>query len=138
MDFSHHMKNSVDISSKNHCHTYKFYPRYSYHKFPKKSFSSGSNMTNTQSPALTRLSEYYWSRFIWLKILTKSRLSFTYKMIWEIISVPRVDSGYPHNFEVDFQVKYDKSKLKPKSTVDECVHSWNVRNMHNVCSWQVV
>ncbi len=33
-------------------------------------------------------------------ILTKRGLSFVYKVIQEIISMPRADSGYPHNFEV--------------------------------------
>ncbi len=35
------------------------------------------------------------------EVLTKSGLSFVYKMIREIISVPRVDSGYSHNFWVN-------------------------------------
>ncbi len=31
-------------------------------------------------------------------ILTRSELLFMYKMVQEIISMPRADSGYPHNF----------------------------------------
>ncbi len=34
-------------------------------------------------------------------ILTRSGLLFVYKMIQEIISMPRADSGYPHNFMVN-------------------------------------
>ncbi len=45
------------------------------------------------------------------EVLTKSGLSFTYKIIQEILSTPRADSGYPHNFMVDFRVfKDDESK----------------------------
>ncbi len=75
-------------------------------------------------------------------ILTKSGLSFMYKMIQEIISMSRVNSGYPHNFwSFPGFSRMISSKLKPKPTADiECVPSWlevcswHVQNMHNVHS----
>ncbi len=49
-------------------------------------------------------------------ILTKSGLSFIYKMIWEIISMPRADSGYYHNFGVNSWIfKNDESETKAKT-----------------------
>ncbi len=49
-------------------------------------------------------------------ILTKSGLSFMYKMIREIISMPRVDSGYPHNFGVNSCVfMNDESETETKT-----------------------
>ncbi len=44
-------------------------------------------------------------------IFTRSELLFIYKMVLEIIFIPRVDSGYPHNFMVDSWVfKDDESE----------------------------
>ncbi len=49
-------------------------------------------------------------------ILTRSGLLFIYKMIPEIISKPREDSGYPHNFMVNSSVfKGDESESKGKT-----------------------
>ncbi len=49
-------------------------------------------------------------------ILTRSELLFIYKMVQEIISIRRADSGYPHNFIVDFWVfKDDESKSEAKT-----------------------
>ncbi len=50
------------------------------------------------------------------EVLTKSRLSFMYKMIQEIISMPRVDSAYSHNFMIYCWVfKDDESKTDAKT-----------------------
>ncbi len=50
------------------------------------------------------------------EVLTKCRLSFMYKMIQEIISVPRVDWGYLHNFMVNPWVfKDDASETDAKT-----------------------
>ncbi len=50
------------------------------------------------------------------EVLTKSGLSFMIKMIWEIISLPRADLSYPHNFMVNSWVfKDDKSKSDAKT-----------------------
>ncbi len=50
------------------------------------------------------------------EVLTESGLSFVYKMIQEIISMPRVDSGYPHNFAINSWVfKDDKSETETKT-----------------------
>ncbi len=38
------------------------------------------------------------------EVLTKSGLSFMVKIIREIVSMPRADSGYPHNFHHNFMV----------------------------------
>ncbi len=69
----------------------------------------------------------------------KSKLSFAYKMIREIISMPRARLGCPHNLGVNSRVFKDESpKLKPIPTADvKCVRSWHVQNMHNVHSWHV-
>ncbi len=49
-------------------------------------------------------------------ILTKSGLLFMHKMIREIMSMPRVDSGYHHNFGASSWVfKDDKSKTEAKT-----------------------
>ncbi len=74
------------------------------------------------------------------EVLTKSGLSFMYKMIREIISKPKVDSGYPLNFMVNsWDFKDDESKLMPKPTADiECVHFWSeVRSWHGECTHRV-
>ncbi len=50
------------------------------------------------------------------EVLTKSGLSFMYKMIQEIISMPRLHSGYPHNFMVNSWVfKDDESETDAKT-----------------------
>ncbi len=55
-----------------------FFSRYSYHKFPRRPFSSDSDMINTRSSALTCLSEYYVSRFIWSKVSTLHAVTSTH------------------------------------------------------------
>ncbi len=58
------------------------------------------------------------------EVLTKSELSFMYKMIWEILSMPRADSGYPYNFMVNCWVFKDdesKSDAKTKSRHRGCL-----------------
>ncbi len=50
------------------------------------------------------------------EILTKSGLSFMYKMIREIISMPRADSGYPHNFMVNSWVFKDEESESDAKT----------------------
>ncbi len=50
------------------------------------------------------------------EVLTMSGLSFMVKMIREIISMPRADSGYLHNFMVNFWVfKDDESESDAKT-----------------------
>ncbi len=50
------------------------------------------------------------------EVLTKSGLSFVYKMIQEIISMPRADSGYPRNFGINSWVfKDDESETEAKT-----------------------
>ncbi len=49
-------------------------------------------------------------------ILTKSGLSFMYKLVREIIVMPSVDSGYPHYFGVNSWVfKDDMAKTEAKT-----------------------
>ncbi len=51
------------------------------------------------------------------EVLTKSGLSFMYKMIREIISMPRADLGNPHNFMVNSWVfKEDESEFDAEKT----------------------
>ncbi len=67
-------------------------------------------------------------------ILTRSELLFIYKMIPEIISIPRVDSGYPHNFMVDSWIfKDDESKSEAKTNSGPRVRSLLVESPHFVC-----
>ncbi len=48
--------------------------------------------------------------------LTRCGLLFIYKIIKEIISMPRADSGYPHNFMVNSWVfKDDESESEAKT-----------------------
>ncbi len=50
------------------------------------------------------------------EVLTKNGLSFVYRMIHEIVSMPTADSGYPHNFLVNSWVfKDDESKSDAKT-----------------------
>ncbi len=50
------------------------------------------------------------------EVLTKSGLTFMVKMIREIISMPKADSGYPHNFMVNSWVfKDDESESDAKT-----------------------
>ncbi len=49
-------------------------------------------------------------------ILTRSEFLFMYKMVQEIIPIPRADSGYPDNFTVDSWVfKGDESESEVKT-----------------------
>ncbi len=49
-------------------------------------------------------------------ILTRNELLFIYKMIREIISLPRADSGYPYNFTVKSWIfKDDESEFDAKT-----------------------
>ncbi len=62
--------------------------------------------------------------------LTKSGLSFMVKMIQEIISMARADSGYPHNFMVNSWVFKD----------DESESDAKTNSRHQVClllAWRV-
>ncbi len=66
------------------------------------------------------------------EVLTKNGLSFMYKMIHGIISMPRADSATPIILVsiLGFS-KMMRPNLKPKPTADiECVRSWS-----EVCSW---
>ncbi len=56
-------------------------------------------------------------------VLTKNGLSFIHKMIQEIISLPRADSGYPHNFMVNSWVFKD----------DESESDDKINSRHRVC-----
>ncbi len=47
------------------------------------------------------------------------RLSFIYKMIWEVTSVPRVDADYPYNFSVNSWVFKDDEPKTDAITNDE-------------------
>ncbi len=50
------------------------------------------------------------------KVLTKSGLSFVYKIIREIISISRADPDYPHHFMVNSWVfKDDESESDAKT-----------------------
>ncbi len=76
------------------------------------------------------------------EVLTKSGLSFMYKMIREMISMLRPDSGYSHIFgSIPGVSRMTSLKLKPKPIADiERVYSWleirfwHVQNMHKVRS----
>ncbi len=49
-------------------------------------------------------------------ILTKSTLSFMHETIPKIISMPRADSGYPHNFGVNSWIfKQDECEIEAKT-----------------------
>ncbi len=57
-------------------------------------------------------------------ILTRSGLLFIYKMIQEIILMPRADPGYPHNFMVNlwvFNVDKSESEAKTNSGLSVCL-----------------
>ncbi len=70
-----------------------------------------------------------------------SRLPFMYKMIREIVSMPRADSGYPHNFMVRSWVFKDdesESDTKTNSRYRVCpllawrVHAQSLLSTHHV------
>ncbi len=61
------------------------------------------------------------------EILTKSGFSFVVKMIREITSMPRADSGYPHNFMVNSWVFKD----------DESESGTKTNSRHRVCPLMV-
>ncbi len=67
-------------------------------------------------------------------ILTKSGISFIYKMIREIISVPRGDWGYPHNFGVNSWVFKDESETEAKTNIGHRVCLLLVRSPLLVCT----
>ncbi len=55
-------------------------------------------------------------------------------MILEIISIPRADSGYPHNFMVNLWVfKNDESKSEAKTNNGPRVCPLLVENPHFAC-----
>ncbi len=56
-------------------------------------------------------------------ILTKSGLSFIYKMIREILSMQRADSGYLHKFEIKSCAFED----------DEFENEGKTNNVHRMC-----
>ncbi len=67
-------------------------------------------------------------------ILTRSELLFIYKMIQEIISIPRADSGYSHNFMVNSWVfKDDESKSEVKTISRPRVCPLLVESPHFAC-----
>ncbi len=57
------------------------------------------------------------------EVLTESRLSIMYKMIREILSMPRADSGYPYNFMINSRVFKD----------DEFESDAKTNSRHRVC-----
>ncbi len=66
-------------------------------------------------------------------ILTRSGLLFMAKMIQEIISMLRADSGYPHNFMVNSWVFRDdesESEVKTNSGPGVCPLLVEVRTSH--------
>ncbi len=66
--------------------------------------------------------------------LTRSELLFIYKMVPEIISIPRADSGYPHNFMVDSWVsKDDESESEVKTNSGPRLCPLLVESPHFVC-----
>ncbi len=70
------------------------------------------------------------------EVLTKRRFSFMAKMIREIISVLRADSGYPHNFMVTSRVfKNDESKSDAKTNSRHRVCLFLVGSM--LLAWRV-
>ncbi len=79
-------------------------------------------------------------------ILTRSGLLFIYKTIREIISMPRADSCYPHNFMVNswvFKDDVSESEAKTDSRHWVCLllvgsPPWHGEYMHKVCSWHIV
>ncbi len=70
-----------------------------------------------------------------------------YKMIREIISMPRVDSGYPHNFMIDSWVfEDDKSETDAKTNsrhrvcpllVGSLLLAWRVNAKSPLLAWRV-
>ncbi len=67
-------------------------------------------------------------------ILTRSEFLFVYKMIPEIISVSRADSGYPHNFMVDSWVFKDgESESVAKTNSGPRVCPLLVKSLHFAC-----
>ncbi len=84
---------------------------------PKKIFTYGLN-SDGQHLACEVLTRMY-------VILSRSELLFIYKMVQEIISIPKADSGYPHNFMVNSWVFKDdesKSDAKTNSRHRVCLH----------------
>ncbi len=66
--------------------------------------------------------------------LPRSELLFIHKMVREIIFVPRVDSGYPHNFMVDSWVfKDDESESEAKTNRGSRVCPLLVESPHFAC-----
>ncbi len=80
------------------------------------------------------------------EVFTKSGLSFMVKMIREIISMPRADSGYPIIlWSIPAFSRMTRPNLMPQLTADiECacswleVRSWHEVYMHRVRSWHIV
>ncbi len=67
-------------------------------------------------------------------ILTRSGFLFTYKMVQEIISMPRADSGYPHNFIVNSWVfKDDESESEGKTNSGSQICPLLVEGQHFAC-----
>ncbi len=67
-------------------------------------------------------------------ILTRSEFLFIYKMVREIISTPRADSGYPHNFMVDSWVfKDEDSEYEAKTNSKPRVCPLLFESSHFTC-----
>ncbi len=69
------------------------------------------------------------------EVLTKSGHSFMYKIIREIISMPRVDSGYPHKFMVNSWVFKDgESETGAKTNSRHRVCLQSTLGMESTCT----
>ncbi len=89
---------------------------------------SGPSILNSQHLACEMLTRMY-------VILTRSGLLFIYKMIHEIVSMPRADSGYFHNFMVKSWVfKDDESKSEAKTNSVPWVCPFLVEGPHFACA----
>ncbi len=69
------------------------------------------------------------------EVLTKGELPFVYKIIREIISMLRVDSGYSHNFGVNSWVFKDhRSETEAKTKSGHWVCPLLVRSLPLACT----
>ncbi len=74
-------------------------------------------------------------RTVMYEVLTKGGLSFMYKMIREIISMPRADSGYAHNFRVNSCVfKDDEYETEAETNSGYRVYLLLVRSLLLACT----
>ncbi len=67
-------------------------------------------------------------------ILTRSELLVIYKMVRDIISIPKADSGYPHNFMVNSWVfKGDESESEVKTNSGHRMCPLLIEGPHFAC-----